>query len=300
MAIEQRTSADIARANNEPLYGTIKSADVWFLLEYNGVYTRDAWSDARIPEEVKDRLASYPNSRPLLIRQPEQLQALDRKTMLFIVHASAAQPVIYSFELESYNDILLLDIEAILAGKVQSRYDAPLYVICTNGKRDECCAKYGVALYNTMAKREHETVWQCSHIGGHRFAGTMYCFPHALCYGYLDPEDGDAVADAYRDGYLLLDKLRGHAIYDKPIQVAEYFLRRELDDNRIDSLHYQASTQPDEDHWQITFIHDDTTYTVTIASAEPLQIIATTGDETYKTVPQFRFVSIDTATESVE
>ena len=45
----ERLSVDVARENNEPLYGTIKSAKVWLLLEYNGVYTNQAWEDARIP-----------------------------------------------------------------------------------------------------------------------------------------------------------------------------------------------------------------------------------------------------------
>ncbi|MEL7433430.1 MAG: sucrase ferredoxin [Chloroflexota bacterium] len=294
MAIENRTSADIARANNEPLYGTIKSADVFFLLEYNGVFTHDAWSDARIPSEVKSKLADYPNGRALLIRQPNQLQAVDRKTMLFVVHANAPKPAIYSFELQSYNDVMLLDLDAILAGKVQSRYDAPLYAICTNGRRDECCSKYGIALYNAMIEKEHEHVWQVSHIGGHRFAGTMYCFPHALCYGYLDPDDTDTLIHTYRNGNLWLEKLRGQAIHDKPIQVAEYFLRRELDDSKIGSVQYLSHTE-DDGQWYITFAHADTQYTVTIEADTPLQVIATTGDTHYKTVPQFKFVSYESA-----
>src|SRR5690606_5431216 len=111
MALSDSLSADLARKNNEPLYGTINSADVWFLLEYNGVYTRDAWGDARIPAEVKSKRDNYPNSRPLLIRQPEQINAHDRIISFFVIHAASNTPSIYQFSLTSYTDILDLDLD---------------------------------------------------------------------------------------------------------------------------------------------------------------------------------------------
>lgn len=290
MALNKGLSADLARKNNEPLYGTIKSADVWFLLEYNGVYTNDAWGDARIPSEVKNKLEHYPNSRPLLIRQPEQLNAHDRIISFFVVHAASDTPKIYYFELSSYTDVLALDIDAVLAGDIIAPHDEALYVICTNGKRDVCCSKYGVALYNAMIKREQHTVWQASHIGGHRFAGTMYCFPHAICYGFLSEDDAIPVIESYSHKRILLDKLRGHAIYDKPIQAAEYFLRRELDNDKLNDVRY-ISHQVENDDWLVQFTVIDTRYQVTVTAGTPLQVIATTGDDFLKDIPQFKFVS---------
>lgn len=290
MAISESLSADLARKNNEPLYGTIKSADVWFLLEYNGVYTNNAWEDARIPDEVKDKLDNYPNSRPLLIRQPEQLNAHDRIVTFFIVHAASETPKIYAFDLASYSDILELDIDTVLAGEVISPYDEPLYVICTNGKRDACCSKYGIALYNAMIQREQHTVWQASHIGGHRFAGTMYCFPHAICYGFLTEEDAIPVIESYSHNRILLNKLRGHAIYDKSVQAAEYFLRRELNYDQLDDFRF-ISIDAKEDSWLVQFSVLDTSYEVHLEAGTPLQVIATTGDDFLKDIPQFKFVS---------
>lgn len=295
MANTKTLSSDFSRKINEPLYGTIKSADIWFLLEYNGVYTKDVWQDSRIPSDVKEKLDAYPNSRPLLIRQPEQVNAHDRVISFFVVHANADIPKIYLFELASYNDLLALDIDAILAGDVVDAHHEPLYIICTNGKRDICCSKYGIALYNAMIKREQHTVWQASHIGGHRFAGTMYCFPHAICYGFLTPDDAIPVIESYSQKRILLDKLRGHAIYDKPIQAAEYFLRRELNNDKLDDVTY-LSHESGEGQWTVRFTADDIAYDVEMLTGKPLQVIATTGDDFLKDIPQFKFVSYGIST----
>lgn len=295
MATSKQLSSDYSREINEPLYGTIKSSDVWFLLEYNGVYTRDVWQDSRIPNEVKTKLDAYPNSRPLLIRQPEQINAHDRLVSFFVVHANHDVPKTYRFELASYNDVLDLDLDAILAGDVVEAHDEPLYVICTNGRRDVCCSKYGLVLYNAMIKREQHTVWQSSHIGGHRFAGTMYCFPHAICYGFLTEYDAIPVIDSYRHKRILLNKLRGHAIYDKPIQAAEYFLRRELNNDKLDDVRY-LSHDSSEGQWTVRFNTSDMLYDVDIVAGTPLQVIATTGDDFLKDIPQFKFVSYSVST----
>lgn len=285
----ERLSVDVARENNEPLYGTIKSANVWLLLEYNGVYTNDAWEDARIPDEVKAKLDDYPDSRPLLIRQPDQINEIDRIISLFVINSVADTPAIYHLELQSYSDILNVNIDDVLAGKVIPATNEPLYVICTNGKRDICCSKYGIALYNAMSRRAQHHVWQSSHIGGHRFAGTMYCFPHAICYGFLNEDDADRVVRSYTHKQILLDKLRGHAIYDKPIQVAEYFLRRELDNDTLDAVKYLSHDKTD-DSWSVRFGVGEKQYQVNIAKGTPIQALATTGDANFKAIPQYRFV----------
>ena len=285
----ERLSVDVARENNEPLYGTIKSASVWLLLEYNGVYTKHAWEDARIPDEVKAKLDNFPDSRPLLIRQPEQINEIDRLISLFVVDAAADKPVIYHLKFASYDDILDVDLNAILAGEVVEATNELLYVICTNGKRDVCCSKYGIALYNAMSLRAQHQVWQSSHIGGHRFAGTMYCFPHAICYGFLTEDDAKLVVQAYRHKQILLDRLRGHAIYDKPIQAAEYFLRRELDNDTLDAIQY-LSHDNNDDRWAVRFAIGDTHYQVNIAAGTPIQALATTGDVNFKEIPQFKFM----------
>jgi hypothetical protein len=289
MTIDSRTSREVSRALNEALYGTIKPANHWFLLEYNGIYTHEAWKDARIPVEVKEKLDNYPSGRPLLVRQPNHLHAHDRQVTFFAINAAAEIPAIYRLELDSYGDIMELDLDALLAGEIVEAQNEALYVVCTNGKRDQCCSQFGLPLYNALANNTSGLAWQSSHIGGHRLAATMYCFPHAICYGFLTEADAPNIIESYSQGRLLLNKLRGHAIWDKPIQVAEYFLRREWDNDRITDFRL-IDFEEKVDTWLVRFDVKGTSYEVEIASAEPLMVLATTGDEQYKAIAQFTFV----------
>jgi hypothetical protein len=289
--MENRTSAETSRALNEALYGTIKPANLWFLLEYNGVYTDDAWGDARIPVAVKAKLEAVKKSRSLLIRQPKQANSVDRRVSLFVVNAAAESPHYFHLLLHSYEDILALDMEAVLAGKLVPAQTAPLYIVCTNGKRDICCSRYGVALYDALIQEAVDSVWQCSHMGGHRFAGTMLCFPFALCYGYLNPEDAPQIVDSYSRERIILNKLRGHAIYSQPVQVAEYFLRHALNNTDFAALKL-IDYQGEDGNWQVNFAVSAKPYTVEIAAAEPLMVLSTTGDKAFKSVEQYKLVEI--------
>ncbi|MDC3002011.1 hypothetical protein OA174_05370 [Actinomycetota bacterium] len=59
--------------------------------------------------------------------------------------------------------------------------------VCTHGKRDVCCATSGrgYALARQAAAPDAH-VWECSHLGGHRFAPTCLFLPSGRLYGRLD------------------------------------------------------------------------------------------------------------------
>jgi hypothetical protein len=294
MPIDNRLSVDVSRALNEPLYGTIKASDVYFLLEYNDSFTNKAWEDAAIPQAVKDKLQAYPNSHQLLIRQPGQSGETDKQITLFVIHTNSESPQSYRLNLTNYDAILEVDFDAVLRGEVVEAFDKPMYAVCTNGKRDICCSKFGMVLYTALTAVAGDDVWQVSHIGGHRFAGTMYCFPHALCYGFLTEADAPQIVQSYSEGRLLLNKLRGRGIMNTVSQVADYFLRRELNEDRINAVCVQGVDEG-EGQWTVCLDVEATSYRVQIAKAAPMFVLSTTGDEQYKPVPQFKFLGYEMA-----
>jgi hypothetical protein len=141
--------------------------------------------------------------------------------------------------LDTYDDLLQLDLSAIISGESAPPTNEKLFLVCTNGKRDRCCAKHGLPLYNTMSTIAGESVWQTTHIAGHRFAATMLCFPHGLCYGRLRADDAKAVVESYHSGQILLDKFRGRSCYSPLAQAAEYYLRDHANRYGIDDLRLQ-------------------------------------------------------------
>lgn len=225
-------------AAGEPLYATMTQAGVWFLLEYNRTWEHEAVTASDIPSAVKQRLQSMEGARLQLIRQPALPGWDDHRYSFFIATSLHPQPKLYHIPLQEYEEILSLDLEAIIEGQHPEHQplDRPLYIVCVNGRHDVCCSQYGAPLYNALVEAAGTDVWQCTHIGGHRFAGTMVCLPHGIGYGRLSPEDASRVVQSFSEGRLLLEHYRGRSALPPESQAAEYFVRLERGLDHIDAL----------------------------------------------------------------
>src|ERR687896_611014 len=91
------------------------------------------------------------------------------------------------------------------------RQGPPLYLVCTHGSKDACCAVRGRPLAAALASIRPAETWECSHIGGDRFAPNLVCLPHSLFYGQVGPSDVAEVVSAYERGELSLPFLRGRS-----------------------------------------------------------------------------------------
>lgn len=87
-------------------------------------------------------------------------------------------------------------------------------LLCTHGRRDACCAKYGQQVYGTLRQQIQEqslpySLWQSSHLGGHRFAATGIIFPQGDMYGRLAPEDVPVLLNSIENNHILPFHYRG-------------------------------------------------------------------------------------------
>jgi hypothetical protein len=153
--------------------------------------------------------------------------------------------------------VLGLDLAAAAAGNPGvggEVHRGPLFLVCTHGRRDKCCAKFGVPLYRALREAAGDAVWQSSHVGGDRFAANLVCFPHGLFYAHAAPESGARIVSAYRDGRLSLgDEFRGRACYAYPIQAAEHFVREETGIDAVEGLRHLGSERAGEKSWRVRF-----------------------------------------------
>lgn len=276
---ERTYCADLSLQANEPLFATAPQSLAYLLLEYGGNWGVKALEESAIPQTVKERLDDLarrvPGLKTLLIKTHRQEQR-QNQVRFFVAAISLNPPRIYEFHLESYANLLDLDIPAILAGDVlyeSCRRDAPLYLVCTNGRRDLCCAHYGLPVYNALVsatKSGHQPlVWQSSHVGGHRFAPNLLCLPHGLMYGRVDADAAMAIVDADMNGRLLLPNLRGR-VQDPPIaQAAEFYLRQNTLGERLDSCRLVDLQEGTSGEWQVRFHIQpaDTFLTVKVSTA---------------------------------
>ncbi len=148
--------------------------------------------------------------------------------------------------LHSYTDLLELDLPALAAGSAiyaAQLSPEPLYLVCTNGRRDPCCAANGPAVFRSLSRIPGLNVWQTSHVGGHRFAANLVYLPDGLFFGRLDPLSADGAVTGLQRGELDLDHFRGRACYAEPVQAAEYYLRRQTGLSGIGSFHLSVAEQ---------------------------------------------------------
>ncbi len=126
-------------------------------------------------------------------------------------------------ELERHDDLLGLQLDA--AG---SPVDHPLFLVCTHGKHDRCCAKYGRPLYDAVCEQvEDGWAWQSTHIGGDRFAGNLVALPEGVYYGRVEPSEAWPVLEAALDGRIHLPHYRGRSCHGFAAQAAERRVREE-------------------------------------------------------------------------
>ncbi len=250
-------TADIAQyslAAGEPLTATASRASIWILLEYNELWGAKALEESNLTERVKNLLIAQSTNLPNVRFQFIKQAGTNQDIRLYVAHANPVNPMLFRFRLESYEDLLDMDLAAIASARSdQTLSEDRLFLVCTNGKRDACCAKNGLPLYNALSNIAGRDVWQTTHIGGHRFAGTMVCLPHGICYGRVPPEDAPAVVQAYRTNTLLPAYYRGCVAYDPPAQAVEAFLRRQIGDRSLDAFRLRGIQANGENRWLVQF-----------------------------------------------
>ncbi len=129
-----------------------------------------------------------------------------------------------------------------VSDKVSQAPEERTYLVCTNGARDPCCAIRGPAVAQALERVRPGRVYECLHLGGHRFAANVLVLPDGLCFGRLDARAAPALADELDAGRLPLEHLRGRTVYEPEQQAAEILIRRELVLTGLDDLRHVAGT----------------------------------------------------------
>jgi hypothetical protein len=222
--------ATLSRALSEPLHGTASRVRGWVLLEQPGPWGREALTESRLDPDMGralDRAAAAAHLRLLLIRRPGR--GASQPHACFVAHTSRGRRWLERRRLDDPAELLELDMAAVVAGErpgFGEEVAEPLYLVCTNGRHDRCCATYGRPLALALAAGHGELIWESSHVGGDRFAGNLVCLPDGHYFGRVGPADADRVVGLHRKGSIDLAHWRGCCTDPPVVQAAEWFARR--------------------------------------------------------------------------
>ena len=248
--------AGVSSASAEPLAATASRVDHWILVEYRGLWDRDVLGGSLLSPELKahlrGQLARLGHARLLFVKKPERRSYGRRQ--LFFGTSRPGEERFYALEFDRHDDLLALDLAAALAGDEApgTPVDHPLFIVCTHGKRDRCCAKHGRPLYDSLRRAgENDWVWQSTHVGGDRFAGNVVVLPQGLYFGRVEPEDVGTLLEEYAGGRLLLERYRGRSGHSFPVQAAEELVRTEDGLSGIDDVVCLGAESTAEHAWRV-------------------------------------------------
>jgi len=217
---------------DEPMQGTASRVRRYLLIEAPGPWGVEALRDARMPDGLKGELRRRSRStgvRVLLIRRFGGSRIV-RQPQVYVVDTEPAPPAAAGGRLADVRDVLDLSFWSTTSDPWADldRHDEPLFLVCTHGRHDPCCAERGRPVARALSAAYPEQTWECSHMGGDRFAGNVLCLPDGIAYGRVSPEDAPAIAREYLRGRLDLAHLRGRGRYPFAVQAAEWQLRTKL------------------------------------------------------------------------
>lgn len=221
----------VADAAGDAREGTAPPADRWFLIEHPGPWGRVAYAQSGLAPEVVsavDGWARTHGGRVLLIRRPGRSGA-SRARRWFRIDSRAGHESVRTGTFVSGSELL-----AALDAAGDSH--GPLHLVCAHGRHDTCCAVRGRPLAAALAAVDPARTWECSHIGGCRFAPALVLLPHGFTFGGVPAVDAVGVVADYDVGRVDPRWLRGRTSCPPAVQAAQHHARAATGAFGVDAL----------------------------------------------------------------
>lgn len=210
--------ADTARERGDPMQGTALNVRRFLLIERPGPWAFDALEQSDLDRTVLGQLLAathQADARTLLIRRHGRVA--DTGVRAWAVADVAEGRILWG----SWSDDRdLLAARDALTQSSLGWSDDPVLLICTHGRHDTCCAVRGRPVAEALTRRHGDKVWECSHVGGDRFAASVVVLPDGTYYGRVDASDAGDVVDRHLAGTVTPDRLRGSSMLPPVAQAA--------------------------------------------------------------------------------
>ena len=241
-------AAPAAERRGDPRLGTAAPIPRWLLIEQPGGWGPEALLDSALDRAVGAELIRRwehgAATRVLLIRRPGRRPDPARRAWALVDSRAGRERVRWG-TWDHPEDLLAL------AADPAGTPGGPLYLVCAHGRHDACCAIRGRPVADALATARPGSTWECSHIGGDRFAANLLALPHGLYYGHVTPATAPVVAAAYERGHVHLDLLRGRSAVAPAAQAAQPHARLARGETRVDALRPLGMTALPDHTWRV-------------------------------------------------
>ena len=206
--------ATLSRALGEPMFGTASRVRGWVLLEQAGPWGREAVLESRLDRDLAAALDRHADAAGARLLLIRRPGRGDGgKGRCFIAHSGRRDPWAEGRVLDDPAELLALALAATVG----------------------------------------ERTWECSHVGGDRFAANLVCLPHGHYFGRVGPQDAPRVVGRYEREVIDLDHYRGRCSDPPVVQAAEWYARRRTGLTGRDELAVVGGRRLDEQVWATSF-----------------------------------------------
>jgi hypothetical protein len=231
-AAERFVCSDASVDRVEAVVATASQVRAWLLVEVHGAWGADAIEDSALGPHVPDGWKAelkLRGIRPICIRPAERREAGEVR-MFFVVAARPGRNAgaTWTRTVPTLSAVRYA-VDDLAIGHVPdgwTPHDERVVLVCTNGKHDQCCANRGRPVVRHLRETPWaDRAWECSHIGGDRFAANLVVLPDSLYFGRMEPAEAETILDEVAAGRLPLDWYRGRSTLSFVEQAAEQALR---------------------------------------------------------------------------
>lgn len=227
--------AAAADAVGDPLEATAPPADRWILVEHTGPWGRRALSGSGLDPTAARALVRWAETsagRAALIRRPGAGRGPGARRCWYRVDSRPGYESVAGGSFTEERELV-----DVVAGRAPDEaVGEPVYLVCTHGKHDTCCALRGRPVAAALAAQYPGRTWECSHVGGDRFAANLVVLPHGFYYGHLTPDAAVDLARCHDRGLVEPRWLRGRSSLPAAVQAAQHHARLLTGDHRVDSF----------------------------------------------------------------
>ncbi|MGW3648672.1 sucrase ferredoxin [Streptomyces sp. NPDC000878] len=262
--------ATVSRDLDEPIAGTAATARTWLLLEQSGPWGAQALTMSHLDPafgRALEKATEGTGVRIALIRRPGRHADFGTPAVrqVYAAHTTPGNAWLHGATTRTPEQLLGLDFAALGKGDPRSFESAlqgrphtgdPLALVCTNGKRDRCCALLGRPLAAELAASGVEGAWEVTHLGGHRFSPTLLVLPYGYAYGRAQAPHVKEILQGVREGRVVVEGCRGGSAWERPGQAAELAVRSAAREDTADALSV-VRTDGSAPHWEVTVAHRD-------------------------------------------
>lgn len=231
------------------MVGTAAPAGGFLLVEQPGGWGRQALISSNLDPDVGRALsdrAIAAGLRALLIRRPGRAEPPGRRRWA-VVRSRPGNERTWWGSFDRDDELLSVPFD----GSAGDPSGQPVFLVCAHGRHDTCCAVEGRPVAARLAQLRPGQVWECSHVGGDRFAANVVALPYGLYFGRVTVDAVPSLVESVEAGELVPELLRGRSVDVPAAQAALAHVRQMLGEKGIDALQTAGVLHLGHGHWQV-------------------------------------------------